>query len=135
MRQGKHRLIHILVTACIGIMIAAWAARLRGFSAATSFQLKLRYASDGCFVSAVLLCGVGVLTLISTTGFFDIFAYGVQTLWHHISSIWRGYEHVRYYDYKAMRAEKRGKGLWYILAVGLCFLAVSVLLLVLYYHL
>lgn len=129
------RLVSILVTVGIGLVIAAWAAKMRGLTAFTPFPLKLRYASDGCFTAAVILGGIGTLAMIASTGFFDIFAYGISSLWSHISSIWRGYEHVRYYDYKAMRAEKRGKGLAFILIIGLSFLAASVLLLFLYYHL
>ena len=129
------QLVSILITIAIGLLTAAWAAKMRGFTGFTSLSLKLRYASDGCFVSAVILCGIGSLTMIATTGFFDIFAYCAASLWSHISSIWKGYEHVRYYDYKTMRAEKRGKSLAFILIIGLGFLAASVLLLLAYHRL
>ncbi len=129
----KKGVIRVLLTVLIGLGIALWAAAARGFHPGLPLPLLCRYGSDGCFVTAVILCGIGTLTLISSTGFFDIFSYGMGTLWAHISSIWKGYEHIRFYDYKAMRAEKRGKSLRFVLAVGLFYLAVSVLLLILYY--
>ena len=132
MKPGKLR---VPLTILAGLAIALWAATARGLRPGLPLPLLCRYGSDGCFVTAIILCGIGALTLISSTGFFDIFSYGIGTLWHHISSLWKGYEHVRYYDYKAMRAEHRGKSLPFMLMIGLTFLAVSVLLLFLYYAL
>lgn len=131
----KKSSIRVFITALAGLVIALWAAISRGLRPGLPLPLLCRYGSDGCFVTAIILCGIGTLTLISSTGFFDIFSYGIGTLWGHISSIWKGYEHVHFYDYKAMREEKRGKGLTFMLLVGLVYLALSALLLFLYYSL
>ena len=61
------------VTAVIGVVISAMTAWHQGFAWSQSFALNARYVSDGCFVAAVLLVGVGALSWISCTGFLTSF--------------------------------------------------------------
>ena len=120
-----------LLPGAAGLLLAWWGY---GMSGRAQGESPLRQASDGLFVAGVVLTGIGLLTWISTTGFFDIFGYSVKILWAHISTILRPYDHVRYYDYKAQRAETRGKTRYPVLVTGAVFLLLSAGFLVLYHR-
>lgn len=122
------------VTAAIGLAISALTAWYQGFSPAQPFALNARYLSDGCFVAAVLLVGVGALTWISCTGFFDIFSYAVKSLLVLFTSLRKPKDQISFYDYKLLKEEKRGAAPRFILHVGLVFLGLSVLFLALYHR-
>ena len=65
-----------IVRVVLEMAAAAAIARLRGFDFANPLALNARYLSDGCFVVGFILTGLGALIWISTTGFFDMMAYG-----------------------------------------------------------
>ena len=69
----RKRLILCSLTVAAGVLIAWGAAAARGLKPGVGTAMTLRYWSDGCFVSAVLIGGIGALTWVSTTGLFDIF--------------------------------------------------------------
>lgn len=117
----------------VGLCISAMTAWHQGFAWALPFGLNARYLSDGCFVAAVLLVGVGALGWISCTGFFDIFSYAVKSLLVLFTSLRNPKEQISFYDYKLLKAEKRGAAPRFILYVGLLFLGLSVVLLAVYH--
>lgn len=118
-----------------GLVIAAAAAFFQGFALGQPAYLNARHCSDGCFVAAALIGGVGALVWVSTTGFFDILSYGARNMQILLTSLWRHKEHQNFLDYKTMRAEKRGKPLYFLLVVGLFYLLISLICLGLYYNL
>lgn len=118
----------------IGVLIAWLSARARGMKADISPALYARYWSDGCFVSALVIGGVGALTWVSSTGFLDIFSYGFSSLLTLFTSLRKPKDQVSYFDYKTYRAEKRKPARCEWLIVGLLFLAASVILLQIYYR-
>lgn len=122
------------VTAVIGVVISAMTAWHQGFAWSQSFALNARYVSDGCFVAAVLLVGVGALSWISCTGFFDIFSYAIKSILVLFTPLRKPQDHISFYDYKQLKAGKRGKSPRFIFDVGLIFLGISVLSLWLYYR-
>lgn len=133
MDPRKKRLLLIGVTTAVGILIAWGAASARGLKPGVGTVMALRYWSDGCFVAAILIGGVGALTWISTTGLFDIFSYGISAAIRMFIPFGRKKDIMPFYDYKTYRAEKRQPALFELLAVGIFFLLVSGLLLALYY--
>ncbi len=133
MKKPYRLLLQYGVTAAIGALIAWLVAAYRGFDAALTFSLNARYLSDGFFVAGLLLAGFGALIWISTTGFFDLLAYGFRSLLVLFTALVKPSEHKTFYEYKLERESGRKKGAWYILFVGLIYLAAAYTFLRVYY--
>ena len=133
-RKWAPVLLRYGITAAVGLGISAATAWHQGFAWAQSFALNARYLSDGCILAAVLLVGVGALGWISCTGFFDIFSYAVKSLLMLFTPLRKPEDQISFYDYKQLKAGKRGASPRFIFDVGVAFLALSVLFLWLYYR-
>ena len=134
MEKKTRKWLWRVVRMMLGTVAAAAVARLRGFDLAKSLALNARYLSDGCFVVGLILTGLGVLVWISTTGFFDMMAYGVQSLLVLFSILKSPKEHPSFYDYKQMRDAKRNKPRFGMLLTGIVFILVSLSCLAIYYR-
>ncbi|MBQ8200783.1 MAG: DUF3899 domain-containing protein [Clostridia bacterium] len=134
---NKNTLIVCIVQAVIALAIATAVAYAQGFAPSQEAMLWCRHFSDGMFVAAMMLGGLGALIWVSSTGFFDIFSYAFSSLLVLFSPMKHAKEHKHYYEHKCEREAKReGKaGPGSMLIVGLCCLALSLILLVLYYQL
>ena len=122
----------LIVEAVIALLIA----RHQGLNADNEFALNARYLSDGCFVVGFMATGIGALTWISTTGFFDMMSYGVVYGVRALIGLFGGNRRPQnkdFYDYKTEKDEKRGKPVYGLLICGLVFIALSVLFLSMYY--
>jgi len=63
---------------------------------------------DAFFISGFVIFGIGGLSLISTTGFFDILAYGLKSVWFlFIKITYKKGEMERYIDYVQRKREAR----------------------------
>lgn len=134
---NKGTLIAYGVQTVIALVIAYSTATAQGFTPAMEAMWWCRYFSDGFFVAAIVFTGLGLMTWVSSTGFFDIFRYGFSSLLVLFSPLKHPKDHPHYYEYKCEREAKRaGKG-WSksILYVGLACLALSMALVMLYYQL
>lgn len=129
----KKALLQYGITVLVGLCIALPSAFARGLAGGQGMALSARYLSDGCFVAAVVLIGIGALCWVSATGFFDIFSYAFKSLLVLFSPLKHPRDQQSFFDYKTMKAEKRGTVPKYILLVGLIYLAVSLVLLAIYY--
>ena len=117
-------------------VVALLIARYRGMSAENELALNARYLSDGCFVVGFMMSGIGALTWISTTGFFDIMSYGVQYGVRALVGLFGGNRkpmNKDFYEYKLEKEERRGKTVYSVLVCGLIFVALSVIFLKVYY--
>ncbi|MDD6882473.1 MAG: DUF3899 domain-containing protein [Eubacteriales bacterium] len=123
-----------IVRVVLEMAAAAAIARLRGFDFANPLALNARYLSDGCFVVGFILTGLGALIWISTTGFFDMMAYGVQSLLVLFSILKSPKDHPSFYDYKQMRNAKRNKPRFGMLITGIIFILASLACLAIYYR-
>ena len=132
-KATKAKWLQYGVTTLVGLAVAIPLAFSRGFVFDGDTVVNAAALSDGCFVAAVLLCGVGILAWTATTGFFDIFSYGFKSLLVLFSSVKHPDDHMHYADYKAMKELKRGKTIHFILYVGLVFLGLAGLFLAVYY--
>ena len=134
---NKKTLISIVVQLVIALVIAGMVASGQGFSLDGAAYLNSRYFSDGCFVSAVIFVGMGLLLWISATGFFDIFGYAMKSLLVLFSPLKKPGEHPHYYEYKCEKdAKRQGKPITHtVLIVGVIVLLLSLACLALYYHL
>ena len=128
-------LIKYGITVLIGLIITVLAAIARGLTGSLPVALVMRYLSDGLFVPGVLLTGFGALTWISTTGFFDMFAYAGHSLLVLFSSLKNPKDHETFFEYKMAKEAKRGKPQIFILLVGVGFILASFVCLFLYYNL
>ena len=131
-KPRRKRLILTGVTMAIGALIAWGAAAARGLKPGIGKMMAFRYWSDGCFVAAILIGGLGALTWISTTGIFDVFRYGFSSVITLFTPFRKPKDQMSFFDYKTYRAEKRKPARFELLAVGLFYFLLSVLLLAVY---
>ncbi len=132
MNTVQRALLRYGVTAVIGLIIAIPLAFSRGFAPGQAFALNARYLSDGFFVSGVLLTGIGAMSWIATTGFFDIFSYGMRSLLVLFTALVKPKSHKTFYEFKLERDEKRKAGSYFILIVGLAFIALAFIFVTIY---
>ena len=113
-------------------------ARYQGLGAEQSLSMNARFLSDGCFVVGLLMTGIGALTWVATTGFFDMLSYGVIYGVRAFIGLFgssRKPNDQTFYDYKVAKDEKRGAAQYSVLVNGLMLIALSVVFLMMYYNL
>lgn len=116
----------ILLASCVTI----YYIRSNSFSLLSTIQ-KYRVLCDAFTIPAVFLICFAVALMISNAGFFDGVFYGIKTgLKMLIPGL--GLTNESYADYKARKRNKPIKGFWFILHVGLLFLAIAIVFLVLF---
>ena len=118
-------------------VVAGLIARYQGLNAANTLSLNARYLSDGCFVVGLMMTGVGLLTWVATTGFFDMMSYGVQYGVRALIGLFGGNrrpDNKNFYEYKLEKDEKRGKPVYAILLSGIAYILLSVVFLAVYYN-
>ncbi len=127
----KASLRRYLISACCAAFSVALFSQIRGFALDGALKDNLSALCDGFFVTGILMGGVGAMVWVSTTGFFDILAYGFKNLAvlipyrHH-----RKYKH--FYEYKAEQSAKRSKPQFFLLIIGLILIAIAAILLNIY---
>lgn len=122
--------------AAVETVAAGMIARYQGLDATQSLSVNARFLSDGCFVVGLVMTGVGLLTWVSTTGFFDMLSYGVIYGVRAFVGLFGGNRKPNdqtFYDYKTAKDEKRGAAQYAILVSGIVFIALSVGFLAIYY--
>lgn len=134
MKKTKWKAIARGTLAAVELALAAAVAHLRGFELSQTLTLNARYLSDGFFVIGMLATGMGLLVWVSTTGFFDIMAYGFKSLLVLFTPLRKPQEHISYYDYKMGKEGKRAKPRYELLFSGLACLLLSGLFLAIYYR-
>ena len=96
-----------------------------------SEQEKLRVLTDAFTIPGILLSLGCALIFISNQGGFNGLFYGLRR-GKEILLPFLPHEYVKYPEYVEKRKEKKVKGYGFILHVGLVFLAVGIVLLVLF---
>lgn len=120
----KKNLLKYGIPALIGAAITIAVAMGQGLGGVGS-AWSLRALSDGCFVTTVLMGGMGALVWVSTTGFFDIFTYAGKSLLVLFSPMKQPEKLKKFYEYKADKDEKRKKADFTLLIVGAAYLLLS----------
>ena len=119
------------VSFSFGAAVTALVAAYRsGFSYSKEAGRLYGCLSDGAFVAGVLLLGLGLLLWVSTTGFFDMIAYGFLGMRRHFFPLPRFQQKKTYYEYHRSREENRrpvpaallGSGLFFLLLAGAAML-------------
>jgi len=143
-KEKAKKWLTALALIVVGVIVAAGVARLQidrndpansifrdyynevGWDRAPDHkQLIWMGISDGCMVIGALYVGMGLLTWIATTGFFDMLAYGFSSLWVMFTPFKDPKDHPRFSEYKQKRQEKRSGTKTMLLLVGLLFLALA----------
>lgn len=121
-----------LVSFLVGGAIVALMAFGRGILEVEGAARVWRILCDGCFLAAVLLGGVGLMTFVSKEGTFDILSYGLLCF-RNLFKRKAGRpldeetgEKMTFYDYKVAKRGTRSSQ-WYLVFVGLIYLALSLL--------
>ena len=118
------------ITLLVGFLIVAAIAWAKNLFGQTNPQMVFHILSDAFFVAGVLITATGLLIFTSNEGSFDMLAYGMQTFVDMFrKSKLRKYE--TYFDYRESRAGKQIK-FGYLLICGLFFLAIAVVMYLLY---
>lgn len=112
----------------VGALLAAaafWISAGRGYP-------FLHCLCDGFFVAAALLLGVGGLRAVRNKGAFDVAGYGLSSAVQTAFPFLRGDRDEDIIEYRQRKEEKR-KGAGGLLTAGAVYLALSVIVLCLYY--
>ena len=113
------------VAAVLCVALAIYIATTRGFALTAPWARQTEGISDGFFVVGLFATGIGALALIATTGFFDMFAYGVKSLVMFFTALVRPEDHGSYFDFHQGREARRAKPRYFVLLLGVAHLAVS----------
>ncbi|MCQ2435662.1 MAG: DUF3899 domain-containing protein [Clostridia bacterium] len=134
MTDKRRTLISYCVTVALAIGAAIGIGSNRGLFGECTVSERMSYISDGCVVPGIFLTGVGLLILISSTGFFDIFGYAFSNILRLFTPLTSAKAKLSYYDYKVVKSEKHEKqrAISSILVVGVAMLVLSGLFYYLY---
>ncbi len=127
--------IKYYVQAGTGLLLAFLVMISRGLFEKGTVADKVMAVGDGFTVVAVLYLGVGALAWVSTTGFFDLFAYAAKKAAHALLPGMVQDDVGRFYEYKVEKESKR-KGFLehFTLLLGVIFLLISIVLLFVWYQ-
>jgi len=121
-----------IVAAAVGLCAAVGLIFALGITKAKGVNEVMRILSDAFFVPGAVLCGVGLLVIVSNGGFFDIFAYGFIAFASVFKKDVKKRKYKDYVEYKqAQRGEKRN--IWFLFIVGLAFVVVAIIFLIIYH--
>ncbi len=110
-----------LITLAVGVGMMLLFVWIRGgFDAEITTATRLGAWSDGCFITGVLIAGIGLLTWLSGEGAFDMLGYAIKL---GITLIFRT-EHESYVDYKVRKNEHKPV-CFYLVLVGMFFLLLA----------
>lgn len=131
----RNKLIGYAVCIAFALAIALGVAMYQGFDLAAGIGMNCRHLSDGFFVAGVLFTGLGLLTWVSTTGFFDMFSFAIKRAAEMLMPWVRLKDRPNFYEYKMEKEAKRKKPLTTILFTGVGLILASLVCLLLHYNL
>ena len=125
----KKKLLQYGLCGAFGAAIAIWIIAAEGLFQPVDTTLKeaMFILCDAFFVPGALLTAFGAMLWVATTGFFDALGYAVRVAGH-LFLPFAKLERQSYYEYKEAKAEKRGSTVpYFVIIVGFCYLALSVI--------
>ena len=122
-----------VVPVIIAVFLAFVCAFVKNLFVFTTLKNLFGVLSDCFMLPGVLLAGVGALGWIASLGFFDIMSYGTRSfLGTFIKPLAEDLPHT-FYEYRVQKDEKGRKWSKETVIVGLISLAISVLLLIVWF--
>ncbi|MDD6800272.1 MAG: DUF3899 domain-containing protein [Firmicutes bacterium] len=128
-RKGIVRYVRPLIFAALIFLFCVYWEKLFSQSGAKEIIGTL---SDCFLIPGVMLAGAGGISWAAKFGTLDMLSFGFKSFFGHFIKSLSADMPRTFYDYKTERAEKRKKWHSETLITGLVFIAVSVLLLVVY---
>ncbi len=127
--------IKYIVQTALGLILALSIMSYRGLFTVEGSGERIMIICDGFTVTALLFLSVGLLIWVSTTGFFDIFAYAVRKGAHVLIPFLKEEELSGFYEYKLDKEqERKNKSEKSMLIVGAVFLLFSIILTMVWYQ-
>ncbi len=130
--EKSKKWLYLLVDAAIGCIIFAACAAFWGLFDETEPMSILKLLADSATVPGVLLTGIATLSWIGKKGTFDLFGYS----WFSFTGMFKRESYNKrpesLYDYRVRRDANRKPYRVTLLFVGLGFLAVAILLTVIF---
>jgi len=122
------KLRNFINTALSGLLMCLVLLALHGVLNSPDIIQTFRILCDAFFTVGILFAGFGLLSAISTTGFFDIFSYSKDWL---ISVFLPSAGKNLAKDFSAYKQSKaRNPAKWHIGIAGACFFVLSMVFLV-----
>lgn len=130
--SSKTSWIKYLIASVLGIVAVLLVGVLKGLFRETDAVTIVRILSDGFTLVGILWICFGCLTLLNKAGAFDGLGYSFQSM----VRVWRNRMKEEgkpnsYYEYK-QAADKKRKRAWHLIIVGAAFLAVAIVLVIIY---
>ncbi|MDI9521160.1 MAG: DUF3899 domain-containing protein [Bacillota bacterium] len=113
-----------LITLLAGLLIALPVFIKDGLFRADTAQRFYKALSNGCFLAAVLLLGVGFLTLVSNTGFFNAFRYNLYSIFRGMTKKGRSAPKVAFYEFNQEKRRRKGR-FSHLMVIGSLFFLVA----------
>ena len=122
----------IIIYLCAGLIAALICAALRGVFSCTDKSRLYTLLCDSAFFSGIMLCGLGAVIWTAQKGIFDGLGFLVSSTRARFSSSEKQGKNEKYQEYVARQREKQDADIVPFFAAGGIWLAVSVILLIVY---
>lgn len=122
--------LQYVITAVVGLLISLGIMMGKDVFNQTDLKTIYHILSDSFFVSGVVIAGVGLLVFASNEGTFDGIAYGLKAFFN-IFKKDPEKKFASFYDYKAAKAQYKAP-ISFLLIVGVCIIAIAVVMYILY---
>lgn len=130
----KRASMKYVMASATGLILAFAIMYWQGITLAETTQEIMQTASDGFFVVGLLYVGLGLLFVAAHAGTLDIITYGFRSVIWLFTPFAKSRDEGGFYEYKMKKKEKRKAIPFFLIWVGLAFIALSVLFLILYYN-
>ena len=121
------------ITAFIGLLFAFFAALIQGVFKQNETTVLMKILCNAFFGSGVILAGVGLLTMATEGGAFDMLSYAVVLIFDLFRKDVTKRKYKDFYEYRQAKKEKK-RSFSYLLITGAIFIAVSLVFLIPYYN-
>jgi hypothetical protein len=122
-----------LITLGAGLLIALSVAAALGVFKRSEAYLIMKDLSNGFLAASVIIGGVGLLSVVSAGGNFDILTYSLKKFVRILRFKPGKYEKgPGFYEYRSEKAATR-KPLWFLVIVGAFYFGVSLFFVWLFY--
>ena len=122
-----------IITFVVGLLMA-----LVVFVIKDAFVLKdskkiIAVLIDATFVPGILMVCFGLLVVSANGGTFDMLVFGTRQFFNLFRKKFNREEAQSFYEYRKAKSENKNE-FWYLIIIGLVYLALSTIFLIIYYN-
>lgn len=133
MKEFLKKALPYIISAVIGIIIFVIIICTKGIWKYDEPKVVVQILCDAFFVPGVCLAGVGLLIFASNGGAFDMLAYAVIRFFDLFRKDVRNKKYKDFYEYREAKKDRK-RGMAFMLIVGAAFIALAVIMLIVYYQ-